>query len=145
MHKIRHKTCRNKMLICSCGVAPKSCSSVARWHACHRFAIPGVGGVPAEIQSKHLLNTEGERYRCTNLMCGYFSHDAGLLNKNGQVHICVNWFHINRLQFASNSVQNTTGISSKHRIIECFGYCHWNICNVTEAKHVTHIQTEFGM
>jgi hypothetical protein len=28
MHKIRHKTRRNKMLICSCGVPPKSCSRV---------------------------------------------------------------------------------------------------------------------
>jgi hypothetical protein len=28
MHKIGHKTCRNKMLICSCGVPPKSCSRV---------------------------------------------------------------------------------------------------------------------
>jgi hypothetical protein len=28
MHKVRYKTCRNKMLICSCGVPPKSCSRV---------------------------------------------------------------------------------------------------------------------
>jgi hypothetical protein len=28
MHKIMYKTCRNKMLICSCGVPPKSCSRV---------------------------------------------------------------------------------------------------------------------
>jgi hypothetical protein len=42
MHKIRYKTCRNKMLICSCGVPSKSCSRVTRWHACHRFAIPAI-------------------------------------------------------------------------------------------------------
>jgi hypothetical protein len=36
MYKIRYKTCRNKMLICSCGVPPKSCSRVTR------FAIPGI-------------------------------------------------------------------------------------------------------
>jgi hypothetical protein len=40
MHRIRYKTCRNKMLICSCGVPPKSCSRVTRLHACHWFAIP---------------------------------------------------------------------------------------------------------
>jgi hypothetical protein len=39
MHKIRCKTCRNKMLICSCGVPSKSYSRVTGWHACHRFAI----------------------------------------------------------------------------------------------------------
>jgi hypothetical protein len=44
IHKIRYKICRNKMLMCSCGVPPKSCSRVTRWHACHSFAIPGLGG-----------------------------------------------------------------------------------------------------
>jgi hypothetical protein len=42
MHKISYNTCRNKMLICSCGVPPKSCSRVTKWHACHRFVIPSL-------------------------------------------------------------------------------------------------------
>jgi hypothetical protein len=75
MYKIRYKTCRNKMLICSCGVPPKSCSRVTRWHACHSFAIP-------HLESQCRVMTYGEAcvtsYTDSRVLFGTFRRGTAL-------------------------------------------------------------------